>query len=170
MEINKRIITLIEILGLTPGEFADKINVQRSGISHITSGRNKPSLDFLERTLSVFPDINSEWLILGKGKPLKFKNEELKEDNNSPPINKNADLESQSPLLFPMDDFTDKSPSNENKTESIAVENNIGNTKYQTQKNESVEEKYSEKKNREKKDIKKIIVLYKDNSFEVYES
>jgi transcriptional regulator with XRE-family HTH domain len=120
MEIDKRIVTLIEILGLTPGEFADKINVQRSSISHITSARNKPSLDFLERALSVFPEINSEWLILGKGKPLKTQVEEKKKTNSG----------TQSPLLFPTDDDlkgTELKPEEKNtiSEESIKPENPV---------------------------------------------
>ena len=47
MELKNRIIEIMEKSGLTPSEFADKIEVQRSAISHITSGRNNPSLEFL---------------------------------------------------------------------------------------------------------------------------
>ncbi len=57
---------LLKDLKLSPAEFADRIGVQRSSISHIISGRNKPSVDFLEKILSVFPDIDIYWLITGK--------------------------------------------------------------------------------------------------------
>src|SRR5690606_13834378 len=65
MEPKERIIEIIEKSGLTPSEFADKIGVQRSAISHITSGRNNPSLDFLIKIKNEFPEIDTDWLIFG---------------------------------------------------------------------------------------------------------
>jgi transcriptional regulator with XRE-family HTH domain len=56
----------LEQLHLSPSEFADKIGVQRSSVSHVLSGRNKPSIDFLEKILIVFPDIDTTWLITGR--------------------------------------------------------------------------------------------------------
>lgn len=53
---------------LTSSQFADKLGVQRSGMSHILSGRNKPSLDFVLKVLAGFPDLNPQWLLQGKGK------------------------------------------------------------------------------------------------------
>ena len=47
--------------------FADKIGVQRSSISHILSGRNKPSLDFILKVTSEFKDVDIQWLLNGKG-------------------------------------------------------------------------------------------------------
>ena len=55
---------------LTAASFATKIGVQRSAISHILSGRNKPSLEFLMKIYDSFDDVNLEWLILGKSSPL----------------------------------------------------------------------------------------------------
>lgn len=63
---------LLEKLKLTPSEFADRIGVQRSSISHILSGRNKPSIDFLEKTLEAFPEVDVKWLITGKEPPEKI--------------------------------------------------------------------------------------------------
>jgi transcriptional regulator with XRE-family HTH domain len=57
---------LLEQLRLSPSEFADKIGIQRSSVSHIFSGRNKPSIDFLEKILNVFPEIDVTWLITGR--------------------------------------------------------------------------------------------------------
>ena len=55
---------------LTAASFATKIGVQRSAISHILSGRNKPSLEFLMKVHDSFDEVNLEWLILGKPSPL----------------------------------------------------------------------------------------------------
>ena len=52
--------------GLSASEFADRIGVQRSSISHILSGRNKPSIDFLEKIKTAFPEADLNWLVSGK--------------------------------------------------------------------------------------------------------
>ncbi|NOX45967.1 MAG: helix-turn-helix transcriptional regulator [Chlorobi bacterium] len=62
-----RIQMILKTKDLTPTRFADMIQVQRSGISHILSGRNKPSLDFMMKILSTYPEINPDWLLFGKG-------------------------------------------------------------------------------------------------------
>ena len=69
--MKERIIQFITKKELSYTKFADEIGVQRSSISHILSGRNKPSFDFIEKILKAYPDINAEWLILGKGNMMK---------------------------------------------------------------------------------------------------
>lgn len=68
-----RLIKVLNHFGLTATRLADEIGVQRSGISHILSGRNQPGYDFMVKLLTRFPDINAEWLLLGKGTLLKDK-------------------------------------------------------------------------------------------------
>lgn len=63
----KRLQKVIDYYGESASSFAEKIGVQRSSISHILSGRNKPSLDFILKTLSSFPEVELYWLINGKG-------------------------------------------------------------------------------------------------------
>lgn len=70
MNLNERISKIIEYSELSSSEFADAIDVQRSNISHITSGRNKPSLDFLIKIKERFPEIQWDWLIKGEGEML----------------------------------------------------------------------------------------------------
>ena len=65
--MKERLIQLLDLEQLSPSKFADIIGVQRSSISHVISGRNKPSFDFLERTLKAFPGLNAAWLMLGEG-------------------------------------------------------------------------------------------------------
>ncbi|MDQ1096330.1 MULTISPECIES: helix-turn-helix domain-containing protein [Chryseobacterium] len=71
MGLNERISKVIEYSKLTPSEFADEVDVQRSSISHITSGRNKPSLEFIIKIKSRFPEILWDWLVNGEGEMLK---------------------------------------------------------------------------------------------------
>ena len=53
--------------GLKSSQIADNIGANRATISHILSGRNKPSIDFLKKLLSVYPNLNANWLITGIG-------------------------------------------------------------------------------------------------------
>ena len=62
-----RVKKLLEMEQLSPSQFADEINLQRSSLSHVLSGRNKPSLDFVMKVKQRFSEINLEWLIFGKG-------------------------------------------------------------------------------------------------------
>ena len=78
--ISQRLRKILESRSLNASEFAKKINVQRSSISHILNGRNKPSLDIITKICNVFPEIDVEWLIFGKNK-----------QNPSPTYNKNND-------------------------------------------------------------------------------
>ena len=57
----------MEYYQLSPSAFADKIHVQRSSISHLLSGRNKPSLDFVLKVIKEFDEIELYWLLNGKG-------------------------------------------------------------------------------------------------------
>ena len=57
----------MEFEALKPSELADKINVNRATISHILSGRNKPSLDFILKVTKAFSDVDIYWLLNGKG-------------------------------------------------------------------------------------------------------
>jgi len=65
LEITKRIEKIIKTKELTASSFAEKIGVQRSSISHIMSGRNKPSLEFLIKITEVFPEISLSGLVYG---------------------------------------------------------------------------------------------------------
>lgn len=65
MSLITRIRKVIDESELSSAAFADKIGVQRSSISHILSGRNKPSLDFVLKILHAFPSVHSDWLLLG---------------------------------------------------------------------------------------------------------
>lgn len=71
MEIKDRIIEFLRAENISSASFAQEIGVQASGISHIISGRNKPSLDFIVKMLNRYPSLSTEWILFGKGKMLK---------------------------------------------------------------------------------------------------
>lgn len=63
----KRLETILDYYNLSASAFADKINVQRSSLSHLLSGRNKPSLDFIIKVIEVFPEVDLYWILNGRG-------------------------------------------------------------------------------------------------------
>ncbi|WP_299554856.1 helix-turn-helix transcriptional regulator [Seonamhaeicola sp.] len=66
-EFADRLKKVMDYYGESASSFAEKISVQRSSISHILSGRNKPSLEFVLKILSSFPEVELYWLLNGKG-------------------------------------------------------------------------------------------------------
>lgn len=67
-DIVKRLEIILDYYGISSAAFADKISVQRSSISHLLSGRNKPSLEFVLKIVQAFPEVDLYWLLDGKGK------------------------------------------------------------------------------------------------------
>ena len=67
LDFTNRLKKILNYHQLTASLFADKIGVQRSSISHILSGRNKPSLDFILKVTNTFTDVDIYWLLNGKG-------------------------------------------------------------------------------------------------------
>jgi len=79
----ERLQQFIQMENLTSAKLADNMGIQRGGLSHLLSGRNKPSFDFITRLLELYPDLNFDWLLLGKGKP--FKNDNHQSDSKPDP-------------------------------------------------------------------------------------
>lgn len=75
----KRLQKVMDDHRLTATAFAEKLEVGRATISHLMSGRNKPSLDFIMKVISVFKTIDLQWLIYGINPII----------NNSSPITQN---------------------------------------------------------------------------------
>ena len=89
--MNNRLQQFLELENITPARLADTLGVQRSGLSHILSGRNKPGYEFITKLLIKFPHINSDWLLLGKGKP--YKNFSDGDESSSPNLsNRNRQI------------------------------------------------------------------------------
>jgi len=89
MLINDRVRLIMKANGLSSSEFADKIGVKRSNLSHVLSGRNKPGTDFLAKIVDTFPNVNASWLLTGTQREGDFQEEvqrsgsEKKEPKNS---------------------------------------------------------------------------------------
>lgn len=150
-ELNKKIEQIILEKGYTPSYFADAIGVQRSSISHILSGRNKPSLDIIQKMLKVFPDIDRDWLL--------FESEEqtVPTTNYAPPVampNSNGNRFSQEQFY---DDINEPMPINQgrqNYEQPIAVRKKYDRPMAATSSLGSTD-----------KQIERILVFYTDGTF-----
>ncbi len=73
--MNTRLKQFLAAENITQAQFADTINVVRASVSHILSGRNNPSFDFIKSMMASYPNLNMEWLMFGKGKMYKNSHE-----------------------------------------------------------------------------------------------
>jgi len=177
MSLNERISKVIEYSKLSSSEFADEIDVQRSSISHITSGRNKPSLEFIIKIKSRFPEILWDWLVNGDGEMLKSElpeTENIKSDENSEEKVKPTSL----PDLFTMMNDDDDFGSEEENIEEIPVqresvishqskaEEKISDSQRLETMNEQIISQVIENQSNK---IKRIVLFYENGKFESFE-
>ena len=66
-EMKDRIAHIIRAKNLTAAEFALKLGIQPSNVSHLLSGRNNPSLDFVKKLKETFPEYTLDWIVFGEG-------------------------------------------------------------------------------------------------------
>src|SRR5687768_7416196 len=115
--LNNKIKNILLIKDLSPSRFADEIGVQRSSISHILSGRNKPSLEIVQRIIRRFPDLGMEWI-------LEEDESEIEEDNDDRKNEKSlSSLKSQSADLNKTTDaiIKETSATNTRQIEKILI-------------------------------------------------
>lgn len=70
-DMKERFEELMELLGMSPTQFAQTTGIQRSTLQHILNGRNEPSLNVVRSIHDALPDVDLEWLLTGNGKPIK---------------------------------------------------------------------------------------------------
>jgi len=83
-----RLEKILSFYNLSASSFADKIGVQRSSISHLLTGRNKPSLEFVMKVVTSYPEVNLYWLLNGKGTFPSKKDSTASPSSTSPPPTK----------------------------------------------------------------------------------
>jgi DNA-binding XRE family transcriptional regulator len=177
MSLNERISKVIEYSRLTPSEFADEIDVQRSSISHITSGRNKPSLEFIIKIKSRFPELLWDWLVTGEGEMLKSELPDIKILEEQP----EEDQVKTTPLpdLFTMINEDDEFGTDETETEHpltasgesvIPAQDKAPEKISDSQRLEkSPEEILSQVIGNQTNKIKRIVLFYENGKFESFE-
>ncbi len=86
--MKERLQTLLNLEKLTAAQLASLLEIQRSTLSNILGGRNKPSYDLILSILTKLPNLNIEWLLEGKGRPYKdseknFRGDSIEDEKNS---------------------------------------------------------------------------------------
>lgn len=147
----KRLEIILDYYGLNASSFADKIGVQRSSMSHLLSGRNKPSLDFVMKILDVFPDVDLYWLLNGKGSFPKAEGQVA-----------NPDQEKVSEIVKPHAPISSENFETGNLFSEINYKEEM-----KSETRSSVEVKNSNFIS-EEGEIEKIVFFYKNGTFKVY--
>jgi len=137
--MKERILHFLARENKSSSQFAAEIGVQPSSISHILSGRNKPSLDFVVKMLSKYAELNSEWLLFGRG--------DMYKGDNEPSLFNNFDIK------------TEDSPREKDISAIMAESKEIFDEIKPLTESEGPEKSDSIKKTR------KIVVFYNDNTF-----
>lgn len=148
----KRLEIILDFYSLSASGFADKIGVQRSSLSHLLSGRNKPSLDFILKIIEIFPDVDLYWILNGQG---IFPKSDIKE---IPEIKKIA----IAPTLF-FDSKTNDDLFSENQ--NVISEGNKIESENQNLENTNISKNHNITNNR---NIERIVIFYHDGTFSEY--
>lgn len=124
MLLRDRILGFLKKENKTSAQFAEEIGVQPSGISHILSGRNNPSLDFIIKMLEKYPYLSSEWLLFGRGPMYKDQYEgslfdELITDGDNMSIDRENQKESNEQELQLIDNQVDINVPEKNEKETL---------------------------------------------------
>ncbi len=141
--MNDRILQFLKEKNFSSTKLADLINVQRSSISHILSGRNKPSFDFIQKFLNKFPEIDAQWLITGKG--TMFTNSSVTEQLSYPDKNEHN-------LFTALESDIQKPIINTPEIEKSQAQN------------------ITTPKIKELKNIERVMIFYTDGTFKDYRS
>ncbi len=160
--MEERIRKFMEYKGITSSELADTIGVQRSNVTHVLKARNKPSFQFIEKILQVYPDLNAKWLILGIGNmvdaPSKARTlfDQLTEPVSTPDVSpteiKTVEIkEEKSVIINEPKPAEPKENPIETAAQNIRTEQELQNQFFSSEK-----------------PIERLIVFYNDQTFRVY--
>lgn len=162
--MRKRLQELMNKEGISPARFAELVGVQRSSVSHILSGRNNPSLEFIQKILSAFPTISSDWLISGIGSMYRTSNQG---EPGQFPSEKKATIQPATDLFSALneEDLPTYKTSVEVKTKPGKDPHQIIDKPievYTSQEDKAIAPLSESKK------IHQIVVFYSDDTFKVY--
>ena len=140
--MNTRLKQFLAAENMTQAQFADNINVVRASVSHVLSGRNNPSYEFIRSIMVKYPRLNIEWLMFGKGKMYK---------DDTAPIPVHLPVHENVPdVLFPEQD-EESVTENERTIEETAETSAVYNTP---------ETPVNQRK------VSKVIILFDDGSYQ----
>lgn len=135
---------LLKNKGLNATSLARMLEIQPSGLSHILSGRNKPSFDLVVKILRIFPDINPDWLLLDSDQIFRS------DDVVAPQLPSSRAERAEQSSVLPFDEVA-----NREVLEGVNGEKNELPPIFTTPRNPN-------------KKVERVIILYSDRSFESY--
>lgn len=154
--MRERLEELMELLKLTPTQFANAIGVQRTTLQHILSGRNEPSLKIIMAIHNSFPDVELEWLLNGKGQAIPG----LKQQNQTT-------TDQDYPLLPGIDAYF---PDDGRKSSVYQNVREVENTSRQRKKHNNKDFTPSSDTRVECKEkvIKEVVVFFEDGTYQKF--
>lgn len=173
MDIKDRIEHVLRAQNITATQLAEMMGIQRSGISHILSGRNNPSMDFIVKFKESFPEYNLEWLLIGNGPKTGYEQVRQQKLHVPQPELFEAVVEKEEKDTLKRDELKVTSVSGLNETKGEGL-------KAITERNEFKDDFQQEKKiapakteqvlqnDNPIKQVKRIIFFYNDGSFEMF--
>ena len=150
--MEERIKTFMKAKGINAAELADTIGVQRSNVSHVLNGRNKPGFSFIEKLLHAYPDLNARWLLIGGEEMLKKANA-----TTTQPQPRNLFNQFHEPAAVP--NPVEITSAKERAPAAATAGSTSGD-------NVPVEPARAEEL--DKKDVEKVIIFYSDGTFKAY--
>ena len=140
--MKERIIKIMECERMGQAQFASAIGIQRAAMSHISSGRNNPSLDVMTKILHRYPQINPDWLLLGKGEMLR---------DNTPAMEPADNIAKNPPQIQVVPEGHQELPFQESRKEL-----------------ENSEKTWAVSVEKSSKTVSKIMVFYSDNTYDTF--
>ena len=140
--MKERIIKIMECERMGQAQFASAIGIQRAAMSHIISGRNNPSLDVMTKILHRYPQINPDWLLLGKGEMLR---------DNTPAMEPADNIAKNLPQIQVVPEGHQELPFQESRNEL-----------------ENSEKTWAVSVEKPSKTVSKIMVFYSDNTYDTF--
>ncbi len=151
--MEERIKTFMKAKGINAAELADTIGVQRSNVSHVLNGRNKPGFSFIEKLLHAYPDLNARWLLIGSEEMLKKAKATTMQPQPRNLFEQFHEPEVSNPL-----EGTSAKVSKERVPEATASSISGDNVPVKPTKAEELG----------KKDVERVIIFYSDDTFKAY--
>lgn len=145
--MREKLLVLMKNEGLTSSRLAELLGIQPSGISHILAGRNKPSFDLVQKILRRFPNVNPDWLLLESDQMYRANSGEETQ------LSENA-IFSPNTTDSPADAKIGEAENSPKQTVAAQIETTFGIASPGTAS---------------KGGIKRIVVLFDDNTFESYD-
>ncbi|WP_461078318.1 helix-turn-helix transcriptional regulator [Spirosoma flavus] len=173
MTINDKIKQILIDKNLTPSYFADEIGVQRSSISHILSGRNRPSFDIIQKIIRRFPELGYDWIMEednSQGNQVPSSNY-----GNRPPSNNNRPVTdrrdpyattSQLPFSYVNPPSSVRTQRNEIPPATTPINSPVQFTEPASESNNAPEPVVNA--NAQEKKVERILIFYTDGSFREY--